>query len=201
MAVIQSVKVGNRVIDLFTFQGEVMDEKKWATTHVSGGGGIGYVHAGSGYSTPRPVTSKTTTHDQFFVRSDDGQERAVETTNADLALRKGHRVTLLLGIEKGKEQGPCVAIYNHTTSDLTLINGDIKQLAFPSNVAGKLFMFLGWVIALWVFLGTATHQGIGFFFISIMAVFGLIRYWRRKKYNATLHGAIDGAILQIKNQK
>jgi hypothetical protein len=41
MALIKTVTVGDRIIDLFTFQGEVLDEKKWATTQVSGSGGGG----------------------------------------------------------------------------------------------------------------------------------------------------------------
>jgi len=36
MALLKTVTVGDRIIDLFTFHGEVLEEKKWATTQVSG---------------------------------------------------------------------------------------------------------------------------------------------------------------------
>jgi hypothetical protein len=48
MALVQSVTVGNRVIDLYDFQGDVVDEKKWATTQVSGSGGGCGINVGSG---------------------------------------------------------------------------------------------------------------------------------------------------------
>ena len=87
MALIRSVTVGDRTIALYAFTGEVVDEKKWGTTEVGSSGG-GY-NAGSGQNNPVTISSVSHTHDQFFLKNDSGQEMAVETTDAGLALRKG----------------------------------------------------------------------------------------------------------------
>src|SRR5258708_35198399 len=129
MALLKTVTVGDRIIDLFTYHGEVLEEKKWATTQVSGSGG-GF-NAGSGQPSPVTITSSNTTHDQFFLRGDDGHEQAFEFANAGLALRKGHRMSVLWGTIKGNSSGTYLAVYNHTTSRLSEIPDSINNLAVP----------------------------------------------------------------------
>jgi hypothetical protein len=61
---------------------------------------------------------------------------AVEMTDAGLALRKGHRVTVFWGIIKGNERGSYVASYNHTTGNLSLMETAINHLAVPAASMG-----------------------------------------------------------------
>jgi hypothetical protein len=188
MALIKSVTVGDRIIDLYNFHGEVVDEKKWATTQVSGGGSTTQA---TGYASNAPITSATTTHDQFFVRSDDGQEMAVETANAGLALRKGHRVTVFWGIIKGNESGPYVAIDNHTTGNLTKIDSAIYNLAVPGASMGFLMGIIVGVFAI-------CFYGLG---IIVLAFLLIQRSKRKQQLLGTLRPVIDEAIAECRKQK
>ncbi len=188
MALIKSVTVGDRVIDLYNFHGEVVEEKKWSTTQISGGGSTTQA---TGYASNAPITSATTTHDQFFVRSDDGQEMAVETTNSGLALRKGHRVTVFWGIVKGNERGPFVAILNHTTGDLTKMDSAIYNLAVPG--ASTPFL-IGIVVGVF----TICFYGLGIIIIPVLLI---QRSKQKKRLLGTLRPVIDEAIAECRNKK
>ena len=188
MALIKSVTVGDRVIDLYNFHGEVVEEKKWATTQISGGGSTTQA---TGYASNAPITSATTTHDQFFVRSDDGQEMAVETTNSGLALRKGHRVTVFWGIIKGNERGPFVAIYNHTTGDLTKMDLAIYNLAVPGASTGFLIGMVAGVFGI-------CFYGLG---IIVLAFLLIQKSKQKRQFVGALRPAIDEAIFQCRNPK
>ena len=192
MPLIQTVTVGDRTIDLHTFQGEVVEEKKWATTQVSGGGG-GY-NVGSGQQNPVTITSSTTTHDQFFLRNDAGQEMAFEIADASLALRKSHRVSVLWGIIKGNERGPFVAVYNHTTGNLTRIESGIRALAVPPAPAMIPIAYLASFVAICLY-------GVGIIALIVLLVMGSQRKKRSNQLMADFSSAVDAAIAQIKNQK
>ena len=189
MALIRSVTVGERVIDLHKFTGEVVDEKKWSTTQVSGGGG-GY-NVGSGQNNPVTISSVSTTHDQFFLKNDSGQEMAVELADAGLALRKGHRVTVFWGIIQGQERGPYVAIYNHTTNNLTKIDPAIQGLA--GQPASGL-VTLAWIASIF---GICLY-GLGFIGIIILFIAGGKRKKRNQELTDTLRAAVDGVIAEAK---
>jgi hypothetical protein len=61
--------VGKRVLTTQVFSGEIVGEKKWATTQVSSHGGGGSIVNGTGFVSAPTVTSTTTTHALvlFFV--------------------------------------------------------------------------------------------------------------------------------------
>lgn len=189
MTLVQTVTVGNRVIDLYTFTGEVVEEKKWATTQVTGGGG-GY-NMGSGQQNPVSITSTTTTHDQFFLRDDAGQERAFEIAGGGLALRKGHRITVLWGLIKGNQTGPYLAVYNHTTGSLSELAGSVAHLAVPPTPLALIVVYLVSIFA------------ICFYGLGIVVLIALIVYrsGQKKRLLATLRSAVDAAIAQIKSQQ
>lgn len=114
---------------LHSFRGEVGGAWKGFTTEVSGGGGSGYVYQGTGHSTNREVTSKTTEHNQFFLRSPTGEEKSVRLADVAIAVRDGHDVTVIWGIEEGRGEGPYLAVINHTTGEKSKIDSGIQALA------------------------------------------------------------------------
>jgi hypothetical protein len=114
---------------LYSFRGEVGGAWKGFTTEVSGGGGSGYVHKGTGHSTIREVTSKTTEHNQFFLRSPTGEEKSVRLADVAIAVRDGHDVTVIWGTAEGRGEGPYLAVINHTTGEQTRIDSGIQTLA------------------------------------------------------------------------
>jgi hypothetical protein len=181
--------VGDRIIDLHKFSGEVVEEKKWATTQVSGGGG-GY-NVGSGHNNPVTITSVSQTHDQFFLKSDAGQEMAVETTDAGLALRKGHRVTVIWGILQGQERGPYVAFYNHTTNHLTRLGPAIEGLAMKPASG---LVPLAWIACVF----GICFYGLGIIGLVFLFIAGGKRKLKNRELAATLGAAVDGAIAETR---
>ena len=128
---------------LYSFRGVVGGAWKGFTTEISGGGGGGYVHNGSGYSTTNAITSKTTEHDQFFLRSPTGEEKSVRLANVAIAVRDGHDVTVIWGIAEGRGEGPYLAVINHTTGEQTKIESGMQSLA---NAMGCWTLCIGLVI-------------------------------------------------------
>ena len=189
MPLIKTVTVGNRVIDLFTYHGEVVEEKKWATTSVAGSGGG--INAGSGLPNPVTISSSTTTHDQFFLRSDDGREQAFELANAGLALRKGNRMTVLWGVIKGNATGNYLAVYNQTTSQLSEIPDSINTLAVPPMPTAVL---IGYVLGVF----GICFYGVGFVILPVLMI---LRSKRKKQLIATFRPEVAAVISQIKNEK
>lgn len=210
MSQLQTITIGNKGINFYTVRGEVMDEKKWTTTHVSGGGGGGYVHQGSGYVSSSSVTSRIQEHDQFFLRTDDGKEVPVTLDNAGLALRKGHSVSLLWGIKKGKERGPYLAVHNHTTDDTTVLNQGLRELEGLGigltlvSIAALIFGLIVGIPGLWALFTVPGH----FFNQLLGAGVGLGVAWLCWKFLANhvarskmLRSAVNAQVERIKARK
>jgi hypothetical protein len=139
-------------VALWAVTGEVVGEKKWSTTAVSGGGGGGLILGGDGFISRTRITSNTSIHDQVFVRTDDGGELPVELTNVNLAVRVGHRVTVLWGIRKGRERGPFLGLYVHDTDALTeLPNAELISSPISLKIRVVLAVIVGFVPHLGVF--------------------------------------------------
>jgi hypothetical protein len=190
MALIRSVAVGERIIDLHKFSGTVVEDKKWSTTQVSGGGG-GY-NVGSGQQNPVTIASVTQTHDQFFLKNAGGEEMAVEMTDAGLALRKEHRLTVFWGIIQGQKNGPYLAIYNHTTNQITKIESAIDGLV-AKGTSG--LVLVAWIVCIF---GICLY-GLGLIGIIALLV-GRAKQKRKNKEMAnTLRAAVDGAIAEAKS--
>jgi hypothetical protein len=189
MASIRSVTVGTRIIDLHKFSGEIVDEKRWATTQVSGSGG-GY-NVGSGGTNPVSISSVSQTHDQFFLKNESGQEMAIELTDAGLAVRKGHRVTVFWGIIQGQANGPYVAVYNHTTNDLRVIEPGIQRLAVPPTSG---LVPIGWLVSAVAFC----FYGLGIIGLIAMFILGRRRKSRNQHLANTLREAVNSAVAEAK---
>jgi hypothetical protein len=139
-------------VGLWAVTGQVVGEKKWSTTAVSGGGGGGLILGGDGFISRTRITSHTSIHDQIFVRTDDGGELPVELTNVNLAVRVGHRITVVWGIRKGKERGPYLGLYVHDTDSLTeLANAELISSALSLKMRVVLAVLAGFVPHLGVF--------------------------------------------------
>ena len=180
----QSVHLGSRIIDLYKFTGEVMDEKTWATTHVSGGGG-GY-NVGSGQNNPVTISSVSVTHDQFFLKSEDGKEMAVEMANSGVAVRKGHRITVFWGVVQGQTNRWYVAAYNHSTNTPTILDSSIQALAMPPTTTA---IMLAWVVS---FFAICLY-GLG---IIALVVLTVVRRKQKRELLTTLRTAVDRMVAE-----
>lgn len=178
MTRIATINVGSRQVEIHSMSGEVMGSRKWTTTEISGGGGVGVISQGSGYIEQDEVKSETTTHDQIIIRAADGKEESLKVKDLDLAVRDGHWVSLIRAIPSGRKEGPCVAILNHNTGSLDFINSAVDKTCLPmivSSVLGVATIFLalagGFIVFLWsVILG-----------LLLMAPCAAYFFWVRKR--------------------
>ena len=185
MAVMRSVTLEDRIIDLHKFSGEVMEEKKWSTTQVSGGGG-GY-NVGSGHNNPVTISSVSSTHDQFFLKDENGKEM----TDAGLALRKGHRVTVLWGVIRGQERGQYVAVLNHATNNLTKIDSGIVGLAGRRTPP---LVPLAWILSIF---GICLY-GLGIVAMIVLFITGRNRKKKNDQQVNAFRTEVDAAVVEMK---
>lgn len=115
-----SFEVRGHVIEAQAFVGEIVGEKQWSTTHVSGSGGGSTL---DGRVDPISISSTTTTHNQIFVQGAEGEERVLRATNADVAVRPGHRVAILYGRLVGTTAWTAIALHNHSTNETAPLLG------------------------------------------------------------------------------
>lgn len=134
----QTIQIGKRSVTLYQFTGKVASASKNLETIVSGGGGGGYSYQGTGSSAPVRITSTTVIHDQLFIVDKDGNERALQLQDFDLACRESNIVTAMWAIVEGKDNGPYFAIINHTTGSKFVSQKKIKDLVYkctrPINI-------------------------------------------------------------------
>lgn len=187
MTELAEIAVLSRNIQIFHTSGEVMEARKWTTTEVSGGGGEGVVSGTnghvSGYSYADPVTSTTTTHDQFFIRCTDGKERVLKLANKDVQARTGNWVTLLLAIPEGKESGAYVAVINHDLDESRVLTDGINatcesKVTLLALLAAAVVTVIG-ILVLMAHLSDGAPMG-GFGWLMVLALLPAFHIWRSR---------------------
>lgn len=104
------LRLGDTRIEILCRIGQVLNVQTWNSTHVSGGGAYSDAY-GNVRSTP--VSSHNVRHHQFFLRTREGQELEMNTTNVGVGLRAGHEITLVLA--RKHDHWEHVGILNHNT--------------------------------------------------------------------------------------
>jgi hypothetical protein len=127
----QELTINGRSFERHWITGKVTGASKHLETRISGGGGSGYTHNGTGFSSTAPVTSHTVTHDQIFIADGSGKEHTLKLQNWDIAAREGHEMSAIWLIKKGKKSGNYVAIQNHTTDELQYNDAELSRLHRP----------------------------------------------------------------------
>lgn len=114
--------------DLFIFSrtGTVSGATTWSETHVSGGGGGGYMHNGSGHVSSTSISSTVRERQRFFLVEPDGDE--TEFNDTGLAVRDGQTVTVVYCGHKADQVGWPTAYYNHPTRAQSTAVGHVKWL-------------------------------------------------------------------------
>jgi len=156
----QEIVINGKPYEHYWITGKVAGASKHLETRISGGGGGGYSHQGTGFSSTAPITSQTVTHDQIFLADGTGKEHTLKLQNWDLATREGHELTAVWLIKKGKSTGPYVAIRNHTTDDLQYNDTELAKLHRPT----------------WALLSLVTPFVLGSTGV-MLAIGGLVFWW------------------------
>ena len=98
--------------------GIVVDSQKQTQTHVYSEGGGGRVGATGGTIKAPQVKSYNTTKHDIFLKLSTEQEVHVSFELDNIAVRNGHRITLLAVFHFDKDTGCYARLYNHTTEIL-----------------------------------------------------------------------------------
>jgi len=142
----QTIQLGKRYATLHQFTGKVMSTSKNMETKVHGGGGGGYSYQGTGGSAPVRISSTTVVHDQLFIQTKDGEERALQLQDFDLAVREGNIVTAMWGIPEGKNEGPYYAVINHSTRSQFVSDKKVREVTLAVIWWPLLIAFFGYAI-------------------------------------------------------
>lgn len=146
------MRFNGKELEVYAFTGTVVDQQSRSETHVSGGGGGGYVAGGTGYSASAPVSSTTIRHQNLFLVDEEGKEELFEFTNFTITCRPGQRISLVGASKEGAPDNTVLG-YNHDVNMIYYRESGIDKLCFP-----------GWRNSLIAFT-------VSFLFISL---FGLI---------------------------
>jgi hypothetical protein len=121
MAVVTSVTIGSKQIDLEAFTGSVVDSQMTSYTRE---------HT---QNRPDGGTSRqysTSYWNKFRVRSAEGKEWSLEVLRTVASVTKGDQVTLFWGVVDTKESD-WLAVYNHSTDHLGFVPQTTAALAGP----------------------------------------------------------------------
>jgi hypothetical protein len=133
------VTFNGKTYGLWSRTGKVLDTNTRAETevHGGGGGGGGFSYQGTGGSRTAPVqiTSTTTRYTKIFLLDTDGKEHALELVDFDVRCRAGNGLTVIYAIPEGKDEGPFVAAYNHSTRELEVNTSYVAKLCEPKLIA------------------------------------------------------------------
>jgi hypothetical protein len=93
------------------------NEKKWATTHIHGGG------TGS-----LSVSSSSVEHDQFSILQEDASRHNFRLRNANLQIAEGDDITVVTGTRVGDGRTGVLAVRNHSTGTSHIIGENLADL-------------------------------------------------------------------------
>lgn len=118
-----------KVVEFTSESGEVLDTNKYSKTEVSGSGGGSVGH---GLNTDVKITSKTTTTDEIWYKTDDEVEQHLKLYNSDVAVRPGQKISLIFASIKGNNKEDVVLV-NHSAkkfwiTDINFIQANIFRI-------------------------------------------------------------------------
>lgn len=185
----QTIKLGKRNVKVYHFTGKVVGASKNLETKISGGGGGGgggFSYKGTGSTAPtytNPIESTTYVHDQLFLKDREGNERALQLVDFDIACRKGHIVTAMWAIPEGKKTGSYFTIINHSTNSKftqrSVIENIAKRYVHPLPIRNELIYTIC-ILGIIMMLQSKTLVDIAWqtIFILLFVMVGILLYSR-----------------------
>ena len=182
------------IAELYGFHksGEVRGVSTWSETSVSAT--TTHNHHGSGSSSSSTSVSSTSYEKQrFFLRRADGGEDEITLTDAGIAFRDGHRITLIYCGHKADEIGWPMGAFNHDTGRRAVFAQSIDWII--PKPSGK----LGWLI---VVFGIMSFRSI-VFAIGVVGVVALMIHngRRRKRLRAEVRAEIERQLDEVGNRR
>lgn len=125
MAKLKDILVSGKEYSIYYQKGTVVMANKHSTTSVSGSGGANNSNVS--------ISSRTTIHDDIFLKDSEGKEHSFQLSDFDLAIREGHELAVIWLIKKGQERGQYVLVMNNTTDRNFFSDSGIVQLYFTAG--------------------------------------------------------------------
>lgn len=135
----ESFKHGKKEVAFYTVTGEVLGNDKYSETHVSSSGGGGYVGQYGGHISAPQVSSRTTTNQEIWIKTESGSEKSIQLKGYDIPMRPGHKITVISAGNKDADSHWYTAIVNHSTEKHWLLNkaDDLNKLLKIELATGK----------------------------------------------------------------
>lgn len=178
-------------VKYFSKTGVVLDAQNSATTHVHGGGGQN--------NTPVSISSTTTKHLHIFVRQDNGKEFDTTFDNLGVAVRPGHRVSVVYVGAKNESVGYSTGMLVHDTGRSAVCTTTAESFVQRTNPAvgclSVVFAPMLFAAAFVVLTGGSSFSS----FVGIVGV-GAVAYWlySRKSQSDKLRAQIvDGVEAEL----
>ncbi len=177
MAEVGAINIGTRQVHIHRFTGIVMDSQRSSETSITG-------------HTNGQIRSHTFHYNEIFLRSADGEERAVEVGSAKVAVRVGNTATVAWGIVGSASTGSYTTVRNHETGLVGHVAKGINDVAGPPgyNMMIIVFVFVGVFSVMGVFSGKMSS-------IIMTGATGYFFYWltqRRRVLRAAMVDAVNG---------
>lgn len=180
--------------ELYSFQksGEVRGVSTWSETSVSAT--TTHNHHGSGSSSSSTSVSSTSYEKQrFFLRRSDGREDEITLTDAGIAFRDGHHITLIYCGHTADQIGWPMGVFNQDTGRRAVFAQSIDWII--PKPSGK----LGWLIVVFAIMSFRSI----IFAIAAVGVVGFMIYngSRRKRLRAEIRAEIERQLDEVGNRR
>lgn len=146
-------------IDFWKVTGEVLGSDKYSETHITSSGGGGYVGQNGGHVSAPTINSSTVTNHEFWIKTEDGLEKAIKLRGSDIPLRPGQKITLIsAGIESS---GWYSILVNHSAGKHWIINSavELNKLLKLELITGKSLLIAGGIAFVITYLTAPDRYG------------------------------------------
>lgn len=195
MAIVKVKSTGE--VKYFTKSGTVLDGQSSATTHVHGGGGQN--------NSPVHISSSTTRHLHLFVRQDNGKEFDTTFDNIGVAVRAGHRISVVFAMSKNDDGGYATGLVVHDTGRTAICKATANSLVkrFNEWLGLAIGIFLPFMLA-YIF---GNQDNWGYFWLFGVICVSIFLFMKKQHGNSVrdaivggVQAEIDKAIEQEKNR-
>lgn len=133
--------IARRRTDICSMTGHVVDASKVVEQHFR----PGYTERlADGTTRSVAPSSSSTMREQIFIVDPNGVEHALQLTDWNLAVRPGHRLSMIWFSSKGRNT-PYLAFYNHDTRDARYLGYPLRRFIRTSFKPG-LILWLGGIV-------------------------------------------------------
>lgn len=173
-------------LEYWTKTGTVIDGQNSSTTRVHGGGGQN--------NTAVHISSTTTKHLHLFVRQDDGKEFDASFNNSNVAVRAGHRVSVVYVGAKVDDWGRPAALVVHDTDRTAVFPARVEMFISRIEAWAGFLMVVGIALVAGLLFAGLVHSELFVLGFGIGLIGAVILMALRKTKNDALAAEVVRAL-------